>query len=103
MVVVSRSDVEGFEAFLAKVEEETTAAKDGNKEDKKVVVLFSGSKDEGTGKSWCPDCEVALPVVESCLASSEAEVRFVYVSIQRAQWKDPKRVKKSRAFFGKAC
>ena len=33
-------------------------------EDKKVILLFTGTK-KSDGKSWCPDCVVADPVIES--------------------------------------
>ena len=59
--MVIKHKVEGFEAFVAKAEE-LSADKT-----KTLIVMFSGTKDEN-GKSWCPDCVVAEPVVDECLA-----------------------------------
>ena len=59
--MVVKHKVEGFEAFVAKAEE-LSADKS-----KTLIVMFSGTKDEN-GKSWCPDCVVAEPVVDECLA-----------------------------------
>ena len=59
--MVVKHKVEGFEAFVAKAEE-LSADKS-----KTLIIMFSGTKDEN-GKSWCPDCVVAEPVVDECLA-----------------------------------
>lgn len=34
---------------------------------KNIFILFTGSKEVTTGKSWCPDCEKAEPILERCL------------------------------------
>lgn len=82
--MVVKHKVEGFEAFVAKAEE-LSADKS-----KTLVVMFSGTKDEN-GKSWCPDCVVAEPVVDECLAACGDDVVFLYVGVgDRAFWKDPK-------------
>lgn len=39
----------------------------------KAVVLFTGSKDEA-GVSWCPDCNVADPILSRCLDNYEAQL-----------------------------
>jgi len=41
---------------------------------KKKIILFTGSKDS-KGKSWCPDCVVADPIITQCLATYEEEDR----------------------------
>merc|ERR1712117_612448 len=65
--MVVKHKVEGFEAFVAKAEE------------------------LAAGKSWCPDCVVAEPVVDECLAACGDDVTFLYVGVgDRAFWKDPK-------------
>merc|ERR1712066_985640 len=82
--MVVKHKVEGFEAFVAKAEELSSD------KSKTLVVMFSGTKDEN-GKSWCPDCVVAEPVVDECLAACGDDVVFLYVSVgDRAFWKDPK-------------
>ena len=45
--------VEGFENFMKVVSENESAKKD-------IFVLFTGSIDDKTGKSWCPDCVTGL-------------------------------------------
>ena len=47
--------VEGFDAFQAKISELTELGGD-------IFVYFSGAADS-TGKSWCPDCVTAEPIV----------------------------------------
>ena len=100
--MLTKHNVEGFEAFQAKAEEL-------GKEDKPLYVYFSGSKTRDgknqkvqkkilfipkicnlLGKSWCPDCVTAQPVVESTL---EREVKvptnYLYVGVgDRSFWKD---------------
>ncbi|XP_069673608.1 thioredoxin domain-containing protein 17 [Periplaneta americana] len=79
--MVTRSEVEGYDAFCKLIKELET-------QDKTVYVFFSGSKDS-TGKSWCPDCVVAVPVLEKALETAE-DIHFVYVGVgDRAYWKDP--------------
>ncbi|XP_023321472.1 thioredoxin domain-containing protein 17 [Eurytemora carolleeae] len=81
--MVQKFQVEGYEAFKAKVEELA-------KGDKDVFVLFSGSKDSN-GESWCPDCVVAYPVIQDCLKTVSDEASFLYVEVgDRTFWKDPK-------------
>ncbi|CAI2349466.1 unnamed protein product [Caenorhabditis sp. 36 PRJEB53466] len=59
----------------------------------RVVALFTGSKNLSTGLSWCPDCVVAEPVVESVLADpavASQDVHFVTVFVgNREVWRDP--------------
>jgi len=78
--------VEGFAAFEAKLSELR-----GGSHSRPVVVLFSGGKDPATGRSWCPDCVVAEPVVNAVAGSQVAEgAAFVYCSVgDRSTWKDP--------------
>ncbi len=79
---VERFAVEGFDAFREKLAEV-------EKKGKIVIVLFSGSKTKG-GKSWCPDCEDAFPVVNHVLDEVEDQVVFLYVGVGgRDFWKDP--------------
>lgn len=57
----------------------------------RVFILFTGSKVDG--KSWCPDCVKAEPIVESVVHSAEGkalDATFItcYVGA-REYWKDP--------------
>ncbi|KAL7638618.1 UNVERIFIED_CONTAM: hypothetical protein RMT77_011190 [Armadillidium vulgare] len=81
--MVNKFTVEGFDSFIEKAEALKSTGKP-------TYVLFSGSKDPATGKSWCPDCVVADPVINSVLDKLESEdVNFLYVSVgPRTFWKD---------------
>lgn len=53
-----------------------------------IYVYFTGKKTED-GISWCPDCNVAWPVVEAAMADVQGD--FVTVDVgDRAFWKDTK-------------
>ncbi len=57
------------------------------------VLLFTGSEDAGSGKSWCPDCVAAKAPVAAALARHKTElagVVLVHVDVgPRAEWKSP--------------
>ncbi|XP_077995571.1 thioredoxin domain-containing protein 17-like [Glandiceps talaboti] len=79
--MVQKVSVEGLDAYLEKVEE--------YKNKPCVYAYFSGSKGED-GKSWCPDCVAAEPVVEKHLPEAPEDAVFIYCSVGgRAFWKDP--------------
>ncbi|KAK8727389.1 hypothetical protein OTU49_017479 [Cherax quadricarinatus] len=79
--MIQKFEVEGFDAFVEKVD----SFKDS---DNPIYVLFSGSKDS-RGKSWCPDCVVAEPVVKGALEKAPEDAVFVYVGVgSRDFWKD---------------
>ena len=50
-------------------------------------VLLTASKD-GSGKSWCPDCADAEPLIEEAAEGLEAGARILRVEISRAEWKE---------------
>ncbi|XP_055839121.1 thioredoxin domain-containing protein 17 [Episyrphus balteatus] len=52
-----------------------------------IHVLFSGNKDEN-GKSWCPYCVKAEPVITEAVEKSAEKSHFVHVEIDRPFWKD---------------
>lgn len=79
--MVHQVEVEGYENFCQKI---TELEKNG-----KVIVMFAGSLDD-TGKSWCPDCVVAEPVVESVIKVSKEDFYFLVVRVgARNEWKAP--------------
>uniref|UniRef100_A0AAZ1X2K4 Thioredoxin domain-containing protein 17 n=1 Tax=Oreochromis aureus TaxID=47969 RepID=A0AAZ1X2K4_OREAU len=52
--------------------------------------LIPGDKDK-QGKSWCPDCVKAEPVVRGQLSHLPEGSVFIYCQVgERAYWKDPK-------------
>merc|ERR1712156_168928 len=81
--MLQKHAVEGFDDFKAKAEELS-------KEDVPLYVYFSGSK-TSDGKSWCPDCVTAQPVVEATLEKELKEpANYFYVGVgDRTFWKDP--------------
>ncbi|XP_068249647.1 thioredoxin domain-containing protein 17-like [Palaemon carinicauda] len=79
--MVQKVEVQGFDAFIEQVEKFKPS---GNP----IFVLFSGSKD-ASGKSWCPDCVVAEPVVKGALEKAPENAVFIYVGVgAREFWKD---------------
>ncbi|KAF8923777.1 Thioredoxin domain-containing protein 17 [Dissophora ornata] len=56
---------------------------------KDVFVYFYASIDPATGKSWCPDCVTAGPIVEERFSKLD-NVVFVDAPVgDRPTWKDP--------------
>ncbi|XP_061417806.1 thioredoxin domain-containing protein 17 [Lethenteron reissneri] len=54
-----------------------------------IFVLFSGSKDAGSGQSWCPDCVAAEPVVRGALNTLPEGAVFIYCEVgDRTYWKN---------------
>uniref|UniRef100_A0A8C4V822 Thioredoxin domain-containing protein 17 n=1 Tax=Falco tinnunculus TaxID=100819 RepID=A0A8C4V822_FALTI len=54
-----------------------------------IFALFCGDKD-AEGRSWCPDCVRAEPVVRKELHNMPDESVFIYCLVgDRAYWKDP--------------
>lgn len=49
--------VDSYESFMTTVNECAG---------KSIICLFTGSKDE-KGQSWCPDCNVAEPVIDKVI------------------------------------
>ncbi|KAK9889784.1 hypothetical protein WA026_007161 [Henosepilachna vigintioctopunctata] len=55
---------------------------------KPIYIYFTGDKVDG--KSWCPDCIRAEPIVRQQLHHADAEALFIYVEVgDRKTWKDP--------------
>jgi thiol-disulfide isomerase/thioredoxin len=53
-----------------------------------IFVLFTGSKGPD-GKSWCPDCVKADPVIEECTKFAPPSSLVVFCGVgERAFWKD---------------
>ncbi|XP_004433300.2 PREDICTED: thioredoxin domain-containing protein 17 [Ceratotherium simum simum] len=72
--------VSGFEEFSRAVEQH---------KGKIIFAYFTGSKDAG-GKSWCPDCVQAEPVVREGLKHVSEGCVFIYCQVgERPYWKDP--------------
>lgn len=78
---MSKINVCGYNEVVKKADELQKGGKN-------VYVLFCGSKDEN-GKSWCPDCVEAEPVVQKCLPNMPSSSVFLYCSVgNRDYWKN---------------
>ncbi|XP_006756359.1 PREDICTED: thioredoxin domain-containing protein 17 isoform X1 [Myotis davidii] len=72
--------VSGFEDFTRAVEQH---------KGKTIFAYFTGSKD-AEGKSWCPDCVLAEPVVREGLKHISEACVFIYCQVgEKPYWKDP--------------
>jgi thiol-disulfide isomerase/thioredoxin len=49
----------------------------------KVFILFTGSKDPRTGKSWCPDCTRADPVIDKVMSEVGSSAVLVEAPVTR--------------------
>ncbi|XP_050345484.1 thioredoxin domain-containing protein 17-like [Nymphalis io] len=79
--MVTQIDIKGFDEF-----EKYTETIDAN--GPPVIFYFSGSK-LPDGKSWCPDCVEAEPIVKAFLNELDKNILFVYVDVgDREYWKD---------------
>jgi thiol-disulfide isomerase/thioredoxin len=56
---------------------------------KSVFVLFSGAVVPATGKSWCPDCVDAEPVIAGALekAAESRDVVLLYIPLVREEYR----------------
>ncbi|KAK7804157.1 hypothetical protein U0070_022465, partial [Myodes glareolus] len=80
MATFTEVSVSGFEEFDQAVKEH---------QGKTIFAYFSGSKD-AEGKSWCPDCVEAEPVVREGLKHVTEDCVFIYCQVgDRSYWKDP--------------
>ena len=79
--MVKEINVRGFQQLIETVESEDLKGKS-------IFCLFCGDKD-AEGKSWCPDCVVAEPVVRRCLKQLDDSCAFVYCTVGgRDYWND---------------
>eukprot|EP00252_Welwitschia_mirabilis_P002208 TRINITY_DN12109_c0_g1_i1.p1 TRINITY_DN12109_c0_g1~~TRINITY_DN12109_c0_g1_i1.p1 ORF type:complete len:131 (+),score=15.26 TRINITY_DN12109_c0_g1_i1:135-527(+) len=61
-----------------------------DKSNKIALLLFLADKDPSTGRSWCPDCVRAEPVIYEVLEKSDKDVVLLRAFAgDRATWKNP--------------
>ncbi|XP_061683179.1 thioredoxin domain-containing protein 17 [Syngnathoides biaculeatus] len=73
-------DVRGYGEFRKAVEE---------RKGKDIFAYFCGDKDE-QGKSWCPDCDRAEPILKGAMGVLPQGSVFIYCQVgERNYWKDP--------------
>jgi len=78
--VVKHVKVNGFTEYLRAVKQ----YKDSSLH---LFTLFTGSVNDD-GKSWCPDCNDAHPVIEEALNDAPECSCVITVYIDRTTWKD---------------
>ncbi len=85
MVQVKQVDCHEVEQVHAIIQSiETTGDSNG-----KLYVLFTGSKDPQTGKSWCPDCVRGEPLIFDGLNQVDDDVTVVVVHVVREEYRSP--------------
>jgi len=91
---------EGYEQITYKefLDQFETIAKENNK----FVGIFMASTEEGTGKYWCPDCEVIRENLKDVLLPivKEKNLKAIHVDYgSRADWKSKDHpLRKNEAF-----
>jgi len=86
-MAVKELHVEGYDALVKLIGENPVCKTD------RLFVLFSGSIDPASGKSWCPDCVTADPVVAEALKGVDEDLVLIHCAVgQRAFWKDQNNV-----------
>ena len=72
--------------YASKLKEcEDLASKDG---EKPLFLLFYGEKNS-SGKSWCPDCTAAEPVIEEALSAIPTGCILLSSSVAREAYRSP--------------
>ncbi|XP_037512448.2 thioredoxin domain-containing protein 17 [Rhipicephalus sanguineus] len=85
--MVKKIVTKSFEEFQAATKSLKSKDTKGNQD--LVLCFFTGSED-ASGKSWCPDCVAAKPVLEAALEKAPKETTLITCYIERAVWKDMK-------------
>jgi thiol-disulfide isomerase/thioredoxin len=55
----------------------------------RLLVLFTGSKSASTGKSWCPDCVRAEPLIDEIIENTTDDTTLVTVYVDREPYRQP--------------
>ncbi|XP_037289877.1 thioredoxin domain-containing protein 17 [Rhipicephalus microplus] len=85
--MVKKIVAKSFEEFQAAIK--SLRPKDTKENQDLVLCLFTGSEDD-SGKSWCPDCVAAKPILAEALEKAPKETTLITCYIERAIWKDLK-------------
>ena len=73
---------ENTSSFASKIEEAKTLAGANP-----LIVLFTGAIDSTTGKSWCPDCTAADPIIHDVIGKTNSVL--LSCPVIRAEYRDP--------------
>lgn len=71
---------EDFESALAEVE---------GKQARHTYLLFYASEDPATGRSWCPDCVRAKPLIDEALRKSTESTALLVAFVDRQPYRTP--------------
>ena len=71
------NEVEAFKAAF----DEKVASGD------KFVVIMTGTINEETGESWCPDCVVAKPHIQRIIDAAAGQRAFIKGIVTRDEWR----------------
>uniref|UniRef100_T1GY32 Thioredoxin domain-containing protein 17 n=1 Tax=Megaselia scalaris TaxID=36166 RepID=T1GY32_MEGSC len=83
--MVVKHQVKGYEEFIKLISELESSQSQKNFF---IHILFIGEKGDD-GKSWCPYCRIAEPVVEDSLEVSSESSHFISASVgDKATWKN---------------
>merc|ERR1719498_1269159 len=67
-------------------------------------LLFTGEVVSDTGKSWCPDCTVALPIIYDLLEATHTQgYAIIECEVNRADYKQPTCVYRQDVRFKIKC
>ena len=67
-----------------------------------LFILFTGAVVAETGKSWCPDCVAADPIIEACLDGLMGSILLVCPVI-REEYRNPEYLYRKHPVFKIAC
>ncbi len=73
--------------FCASPSQFSNVLKENETSDKPFFILFTGSKGSN-GKSWCPDCTAADPVIEHALSQLEGGCKLLVCDVVREEYRD---------------
>ena len=54
---------------------------------KPLIIAFLGEKTSSTGKSWCPDCVAAEPIIQTSLQSMIQGCVYLECIVKREEYK----------------
>ena len=96
-VVIICEDTGTFEQSLAQ------AVNTAKAESKPLFILFTGAVNADTGKSWCPDCVKADPVIKRCLGELDGGSVMLECPVVREEYRNPEYLYRKHPLFGLKC
>lgn len=87
------------EDYASKLQEAENLAASSNKP---LFLLFTGTKN-ASGRSWCPDCTAADPVIEEVLSSLSEGAILLSSSVDREPYRSPDYVYRKNSSIKLTC